>query len=238
MKQANIDNLVSLWLTAAQAFSGYNRSGNLHIISIANSEWPNRIWCNPDDAIHAEEVQKLMQEHNGKLTFSHWIPVDRDEYLESEKLGLQLKSLQIGMSLSLSDYQEEQIAPTVSLNPVNTLEEAQRWSEVFKNCFNYLIPEKVISAIRDKANFYLITKNADTVGCVATYIKDGQIGIHCLGTLGTYRKQGIGENVMHQVLADAKNKNITTAHLQSSMMGLGIYTKLGFKQLFKMCNCK
>ena len=53
-----------------------------------------------------------------------------------------------------------------------------------------------------------------------------------------YRKQGFTEVVMHQLLQNKKNNKLENAPLQSSMLGLDIYKKIGFEEIFKMGNYK
>lgn len=239
MKQQNIDNLSSLWLLASKRFGAYRKSGNFNIIELDFSEWPNRIWQDEENGItDSENLKKLLQECSTSLTFTKWNNLHFDEHKEAENLGLNLKSIQIGMSLSLENYDVQELNHNLFFEQINNGEKAVFWSDVFSQCFGYLISPKIVEAIQDDVNFYLINNGQNTVGCVVTFIKDNQIGIHSLGVLDSYRKQGIAEKAMHIILQEAKNSGLTNAHLQSSMLGLGIYKKIGFEEIFKMCNYK
>lgn len=226
MKEQNIDNLTSLWLLAAAPFGGYRKEGAFHVIELEFSAWPNRVW---QDGDHAGGVKEILAQSTTMLTFSTW-----DEVENKEKLHL--KSTQIGMSLRLQAYQEKPADKEIVLDKVDSSNKAILWSEVFQQCFGYSISHKIVEAIKDTVDYYLVRYNQDTVGCVAVFIKDNQIGIHSLGVLNIYRKQGFAEAVMHYLLRDAKREGLINAHLQASMAGLGIYRQIGFEEIFKVCN--
>ncbi|WP_437919920.1 GNAT family N-acetyltransferase [Sphingobacterium sp. LRF_L2] len=239
MTQKNIDNISSLWLTVANMCGGYKQTSDFHVLGIDYSEWPNRIWTTeqlqPDSLTY---VKKIMQQSPVELTLSTWNQLTYEAENEADSLGLVLKSTQIGMSMPLSDYQTIPVG-NIHLDPVDHIEKSILWSTVFKQCFGYLIPSVVIEKIKTRVSFFLLKNDRlQTVGCVATFTKDNQIGIHSLGILDQFRKQGFAERTMHYLLRDAKQKGLLSAHLQSSMLGLGIYKKIGFNELFKMCNYK
>lgn len=237
MQQQNIDNLTSLWLLAAEPFNAYKNTGPFNVIELDFSEWPNRVWENAGN-FETAHVKEVLLQSTTALTFSKWNALEVEEHKEAAHLGLQVKSIQIGMSLSLEQYKLENFSHTIILEKIKTSEKANLWSEVFRQCFGYSISPEVVAAIMEKANFSLITRNQETVGCVLTFIKNNQIGIHSLGILNQYRKQGLAEMVMHHLLRAAKKNGLENAHLQSSMLGLGIYRKIGFTGIFKMCNYK
>ncbi len=237
MKQQNIDNLTSLWLLASEPFGAYRKTDRFNIIELDFSEWPNRVWqYKNDNGFEAENIKAILQQCPTKLTFTTWGALQHDEHQEATDLGLSLKSIQIGMSLDLQRYHVQQFNKRVFLDKVNNTEEIALWCAVFRQCFGYSISPKILAEIKDDVAFYLINDGLNTVGCAATFSKDNQIGIHSLGVLDSYRKQGFAQMVMHILLQDAKNNGLANAHLQSSMMGLSIYKKMGFEEIFKMYN--
>jgi ribosomal protein S18 acetylase RimI-like enzyme len=237
MEQQNIDNLTSLWLLASKPFDAYKKIGSFNVVEINFSEWPNKIWQdNRDKNLSAENAKNILQHNPTKLVFSKWNPLQSDEHKEAKNLGLILKSIQIGMSLNLQDYNVQSLNSSVFLEKVHNKGKAVLWSEVFHKCFGYSISFNIIEAMKEDVAFYLINNNMNTVGCVATFTKDNQTGIHSLGILDEFRKQGFAEIVMHFLLQESKNNGIANAHLQSSMLGLNIYRRIGFQELFKMCN--
>lgn len=239
MKQQNIDNLTSLWMLASEPFNAYKKIVGFHVIAIDFSEWPNRVWQDPkNERLGTDHVKRILQQCPTELTYTKWVSLQDDEHQEAGNLGLTLKSIQIGMSLNLQRYDTPSLNSNLFLNRVNNEQKAVLWSEVFQQCFNYSISQKIIDKIKNEVTCYLIVENLNVVGCVATFIKDNQIGIHSLGILHHYRKQGFAEAVMHQLLQEAKSNHVEKAHLQSSMLGLGIYRKIGFEEIYKMYNYK
>lgn len=236
MKQHNIDNLTSLWLLASGPFKAYRRIKQFNVIELDFSEWPNRVW--PVEKNETGNVKEILQHCKTNPTFTKWISLKDDEHMEAQNMGLTLKSIQIGMSLNLQNYHRQRFDNNLFLDKVDNEEKGILWSDVFQKCFNYHISHKIVDKIKAKVAFYLITNESNVIGCVATFTKDNQIGIHSLGILDIYRKQGFAEAVMDQLLQNAKENKLENAHLQSSMLGLSIYKKIGFEQLFKMCNYK
>ncbi len=239
MKQENIDNLTSLWQVASGPFGAYRKSGAFHIVELAFSEWPNRIWLDEDGGnLSAEDLRNTLRQCSAKLTFTKFNALVCDEDQEANDLGLVLKSVQTGMSLNLQNYKAQPSNSSLILDKVNNKEKAAVWSDVFHPCFNYFISPRIVEAIKDEVAYYLLRDKLNTVGCAATFIKDNQICIHSLGVLDSYRKHGYAEAAMHIILQDARNKGLINAHLQASALGFGIYRKLGFAELFKVCNYK
>ena len=239
MKSQNIENLTTLWLLASKPFGKYERSGNYNIVELDFSEWPNRVWNNtPNEKTIPHDIKDVLNQYNTNLTYSKWNDLNSDEGIEAKDLGLILKSIQIGMSLNLNNYIEQPLSHHLILKQVDNMEKASLWSEIFNQCFGYIISAKIVEALKDTVYFYLVYSGKHPVGCVATFIHDHQIGIHSLGVLAEFRKKGIAEQVMHILLQQAKNSGLVNAHLQSSMLGLGIYKKLKFVEIFKMYNYK
>ena len=237
MKQQNIDNLTSLWRLASGPFGAYRKSGTFNIVELAFSEWPNRIWQDEEGGnFSAEDLRNTLQQCSAKLTLTKWNSSQCDEHREAADLGLILKSVQTGMSLNLQNYAVQPSNGSLILDKVDNKEKAALWSDVFRQCFDYFISPKIVEAIKDDAAYYILHNKLSTLGCVATFIKDNQIGIHSLGVLDSYRKKGFAEAAMHILLQEAKNNGLVNAHLQASMFGFGIYKRIGCVELFKMCN--
>lgn len=237
MIHKNINNLTSLWLTAAKPFHAFMEIKTFNRVAINFSDWPNRLWEEPQIVISdGAAIKEVLLNSATELLFSKWISLENDEHSLADKLGLTLKSTQIGMSLSLLEYTNNTQTSKLSFVKIVSVEHATLWENIFKQCFNYSIAHQLIMAIKDQVNFYLIADNQNTIGCVATFVKDNQIGIHSLGILNNYRKRGFAASIMHQILQEAQHSGLENVHLQSSRLGLNIYKTIGFKEIFKMCN--
>ena len=61
-------------------------------------------------------------------------------------------------------------------------------------------------------------------------------GVHLVGVSKEHRAQGMAENIMKRAINLSKEKNIDIMVFQASLLGLGIYQRLGFKQNFMLRN--
>lgn len=239
MKKQNIANLELLWILAARPFNAHRKIGNFNVVDLPFSDWPNKIWQDDDKKdLGLDNIRDVMRQCSAEPTFTKWNPLVADEHKEAKDLGLNLKSVQIGMSLNLETYSVPSLTKNVLLDKVDDSEKVILWSDVFRKCFGYSISYRIIDNIKKDIAFYLINDGFHTVGCVATLTDDNQLGVHSLGVLDIYRKQGFAEMTMHKLLQEAKNKELENAHLQASALGLNIYRKIGFNEIFKMCNYK
>lgn len=233
----NINNLTALWRLASNMYNGLKINSNYNIAKVRDSEWPNRIWnTNIFEEDDLSELHELLKETNSQLIYTKWYEKIDKIIDESQNLGLSLLFSQIGMSLSLEDYISCKASEFTKLIEIDSDDSVNQWALVFFKCFGYNIPSQVIKFLKSKVKYYLIYKGNTIIGCVSIFQKDNEIGIHSLGILKEYRKNGYAEEVMHLLLSEAKNVGIAYAHLQSSLLGLSIYIKIGFKVLFQMGN--
>ena len=71
--------------------------------------------------------------------------------------------------------------------------------------------------------------------CVAVTVTiDDDVGIHWVATEEAYRSRGLASKLIHALLKQARDDGVRTASLQSSPDGLGVYKKLGFRQVATM----
>ncbi|WP_400263053.1 GNAT family N-acetyltransferase [Sphingobacterium sp. SG20118] len=237
--QNNIDNLTTLWTLASDMYTGLKVNSTYNIAEVKDSEWPNRIWnkniFQEDDL---SNLHNLLDEYKSQLIYIKWYEETDKIIDESQNLGLNLLFNQIGMSLAFDDYIICKVSAFTKLIAIHSDDSVNQWSTIFLQCFGYKIPFHVIKVLRYKVKYYLIYWGNTVIGCVSTYEKDNEIGIHSLGILKEFRKNGYAEEAMHLLLSDAKRAGLDYAHLQSSLLGLSIYTKIGFKAVFQIGNYK
>ena len=71
--------------------------------------------------------------------------------------------------------------------------------------------------------------------CVAVTVTiDDDVGIHWVATEEAHRRHGLASKLINGILVQARDDGVRTASLQSSPDGLGVYKKLGFKQVATM----
>lgn len=231
--QKNIANLISVWKTAGNAFNQYFKIDGLEYCKIQGSEWPNRIWFNevPSEKI-LTTLTEIIDNSSVPLSVTHWDNSKGISSLLFERFGFAVKSQQTGMSLQLrtafnnSEY--------IQLKRVINEQQATLWTELYPQSFGYKISADILIKTKEQISFYLIYKNQEPVGTVITHTTDKVLGIHGLGILPQFRKQGLAEEAMAVIINKANSKNIQLVTLQSSAMGKGIYKKLGFSEDFVM----
>lgn len=233
----NIDNLTTLWILASKEFNGFRVDSSFNIAAVPDSDWPNRVWnTNYSNKTNQDDVLDIMRSNPTKLIFAKWYLATDGLVDESQELGMQLASTQVGMSLLLRDYAIYECSTDIVLSEVESDASIVQWSSVFQQCFGYSIPSFVIKALVNKVKYSLIVHHDIVVGCVSTFVKGNDIGIHSLGILKDFRRKGYADEVMNLLLADAKKAELNYAHLQSSAMGQSIYLKLGFKKIFQLAS--
>ncbi|RAJ83199.1 acetyltransferase (GNAT) family protein [Chitinophaga dinghuensis] len=235
LNQQSIDNLTSLWLAAGIAFGNYQQHTAFDSIQVPGSEWPNRIWLK--SAISPEvlsDAADFSRNNQLPLTLSHWGDFENSLQPLFEAAGFEAKSTQIGMSLKLSTPFEH--PGRISLETVTTSEQAKIWAELYPQSFGYTISAEILEKANHTVQFYLVRKEEQAIGTAMILESNGVVGIHGVGIIPDFRKQGFAEEVMAVLLNNAIAKNIKLATLQSSAMGKNIYQKLGFTADFLMTN--
>jgi ribosomal protein S18 acetylase RimI-like enzyme len=69
------------------------------------------------------------------------------------------------------------------------------------------------------------------VATALAYERDGDCGIYNVGTLEHARRRGLGTALTALLLHEARDRGCTTASLQSTPMGEGVYRAVGFRDL-------
>lgn len=241
----NINNLISLWKTVAQAFQNYIEQKSFSYCSIPDSEWPNRIWLNEtikqvldtDENIKEKVFQTIVEvikDSKIPLSLSYWSDFENTQHAIIEKMGLVKKSEQIGMSL-VFDQKFESIK-RISLKRIDNENEAMLWSDIYPQSFGYKISSEILMRTKQPISYYLVYLGQKPIGTAITYETGSVIGIHGLGIIPEFRKQGFAEEVMVLLINGAIDKKIKSATLQSSKLGKNIYLKMGFKEDFLMTN--
>jgi ribosomal protein S18 acetylase RimI-like enzyme len=78
---------------------------------------------------------------------------------------------------------------------------------------------------------YLGRLEGEAVGIATLHLGGRVAGIYNVGTPEAFRGRGIGSALTMAALVDARASGATTAALQSSELGLGVYRRLGFVEV-------
>lgn len=235
----NIQNLFSLWEIVSNCAGEYYQSEKISVAKIPNSEYPNRIWLKQYPNILAneilQEIKSIAMESIEPLRFSFF--TDDFSPMKDEKLqsfGFVKKSEQYGMSLVLTE--KKLTTNRLQFKKVETKEQSEIWSDVFRKCFGYLISAESVYKSKSEIQFYLLHYQENTIGTLLLHQTEKTMGVHSLGILPDFRKLGFAEEIMHQIINHSIENQYEIMTLQSSPMGRNIYLRLGFEEVFLMSN--
>ena len=89
----------------------------------------------------------------------------------------------------------------------------------------------------DEIQYYIAGYNGFELGTVVLFVHPAEIaGIHSMGVIPEFRRQGFARNILIEVLAKAKLTSAKMATLQASKAGEPLYKEIGFKENFKLYN--
>jgi len=235
--QNNINNLRNLFKLMG---SQEQKISNNKILNLSNS-WPNRLWMTYDYT--NEDLQETIQveiQKEKSYIISLW-EHDKEifeksiEKLESKDYKVLFE--QIGMYLELN---KTEVIENDDLEIIFAKKEEDilTWVKVASKAFAYEIDENIIKKIAEDKNTYLLLAYKDGIAVASTLLYENSdvMGVHLVGVPKEFRKQAIAENIMKKAINFSKEKNIATMVLQASLLGLGIYKRLGFQENFILKN--
>ncbi|UII29715.1 GNAT family N-acetyltransferase [Fulvivirga ulvae] len=158
-----------------------------------------------------------------------------------EGLELNIQGEEVGMVLDLDDYEPIDKPRHVNIQKVNTREHLMQYAEVIARNWNPA-DENVIRYYEKTAALYLdqhlgielflyLHGGIPVAGMEMFPSNDEVAGLYGLATLEAYRGKGIGFALMTHALITAKASGYKRMILQASEDGIGIYKKLGFREL-------
>lgn len=105
------------------------------------------------------------------------------------------------------------------------------WSDMVAEAFGKPTekPGMLLIAADPNCDFLMYREDGKIVAGMLLICKDGNAGVHEVGTLEAYRGRGIASALMNRAMAIAKEKGCTCATLQASPMGAPLYESLGFE---------
>lgn len=230
----NINNLTSLWKTVGAPFQAHHKNDDFEYCKIENSGWPNKLWFNGD--LNQNSAEKAIQiiQSNPSLVIPYCAiyGTKSNEILEAK--GLVKKTEQVAMALQLDTPFEQQ--NTLQYKRVLNEQDAKIWSDLYPNAFGYIISKEILVQNWKEVQFHLVTYQNQPIGTFMLFQTKNNVGIHGVGVIPEMRRKGLAEEIMKYALNLAIDLNAEYALLQASVMGKGIYTKLGFEDLFTIKN--
>lgn len=131
-------------------------------------------------------------------------------------------------------------APSLRIERVRTREQLRAFARV--SAANWSPPDEHViefyertatAALRDDSplRFYLGTHDAVPVATAEMTVSGATAGLYNIATLASARGRGFGSAMTTFPLAEARREGCTTAVLQASADGVGIYRRAGFVEV-------
>ncbi|WP_192348358.1 GNAT family N-acetyltransferase [Algoriphagus sp. Y33] len=235
VKEKNINNLISLWETIGNSFQKQFSQNTISHCQVTGSEWPNRVWFTSEVTEETLETAiEIVWSSSIPLTLSHWSDFENELHPIFEQFRFGTKSEQIGMSLKLQDKHNH--SNRVTLEKVMEESQVTDWSALYPRSFGYKISAEILNKTSHLIPYYLVRFNDQIIGTVIAYKTENVLGVHGLGIIPEFRKQGLAEEVMAHLINNAIDDHVEFVTLQSSAMGKNIYQKMGFSEDFLMTN--
>jgi ribosomal protein S18 acetylase RimI-like enzyme len=159
----------------------------------------------------------------GVGSFAAWALEDDSDMLQVlECRGYVLDTSTLAMGMALADPARPPVPSGVELGPAT-------WAEYLE--FDGL-PARFLQAADHAALHVLVAREEGPILAAAlAYDFEGDCGIYNVGTRETARRRGLGTAVTAAQVHAARDRGCTTASLQSTKMGEGVYRSIGFRPL-------
>ncbi len=230
----NIDNLTALWKTVATPLLSYHKNDPFQFSQIKNSGWPNRLWFRED--ITEKNLPQILDiiDQNPGLIIPYWDIFGSKSNEIFEKKGFQTRMQLVAMALKLGEkFSQEN---NLTFKRVVNEEDAKTWSDIYPLSFGYVISKETLVHNYEDVEFYLVYLENSPIGTLTLFQTGDIMGIHGVGVIPEMRKRGFAEEIMKFAINKAIDAGAEYAHLQASPLGKGIYTRLGFEDLFLITN--
>lgn len=230
----NIDNLTTLWKTVASPLHSYHATDFLEFSQIKNSGWPNRLWFRKD--ITEENLPQILEtiENNPGLVVPYWDIFGSNSNIFFENNGFAIRNQLVAMALKLD--KKITFQNNLTFKRVLNEEDAKTWSDIYPLSFNYIISKETLVHNYENVKFYLVHFEENSIGTLTLFQTGKIMGIHGVGVIPQMRKRGFAEEIMKFAINQAIDADCEYAQLQASALGKGIYTRLGFEDLFLIKN--
>jgi ribosomal protein S18 acetylase RimI-like enzyme len=158
--------------------------------------------------------------------------------------GLKYTDDSKGMAIDLKALNEDQPVPTdLRIECVEDTAALRKWARAA--ILGFELPETNVEPWFElfaglgfdlPLRNYLGTVDGEPVATSELFLAEGVAGIYVVATVPEARRQGIGAAMTLAPLRDARAMGFRIGVLHSSLMGLGVYRRLGFRE-YCMMSC-
>lgn len=183
-----------------------------------------------DPAVLADAIDGLAEAYhsNGVVAWTVWVP---DDDRETARLlaarGHALDAEPRAMAMELADFGGEPPAPAgIAPGPIG----AAACAELNDSAYGYG-PDGFRAALAGETaiRWHGAFEGEQPVGCVGAIDVDDDCLITGVATPPEQRARGIATWLLCRVLAEARERGLTTASLQATRSGAPLYERLGFR---------
>lgn len=233
---ASLTNLTHLWTRMGVG----QRCAGSQFIWHSNG-WPFRVWMDWEAAIDGLElIHQVVLEQSFCVVVPLWNRKTLDADSDVRKLeqwGYKEFMTQTVMVLKtpFPDVGEPDCA---DLYCIRTPQDVQRWSDIVSTSFGYIVDSHVVEQLLHDTCVTLVTLRAGKaeIGSACVFCKEGIAGVHYVGVLPQYRRNGMATRLMRQVIHLCCRLGATCVTLQASPQAVNLYKKMGFVELLKYKN--
>lgn len=260
----NIHNLQALWTL----YGSQPVFTKQPMVIQKNTRWPHRCWIEPDREevdYSLEQVTHLLGALKEGVDKNTLLPAIIPLWITGKRIkgkgktpthtpnhaptqwhnaltaaGYAHRFNQKAMVLDLTTVSHTTTQPNVQLTQVTQPEEAELWSRLAGEAFDYNLDSAVIRPLIRRSTSHLPAHTNSKLYFgyvegqpVATglLLKTGStIGIHQVGVVPSQQGRGYAYQLMNQLLQECIAWQGRYAVLQASQMGEGLYVKLGFEE--------
>ncbi len=190
----------------------------------------------------SERIREAIAWFGGR-PFSWWVgpadePSDLGARLAAE--GLEPSETEVAMAAPLARLRAAGLAPDgLEIRRVATRAELSDFARV--NAANWSPPDPYVVRFYELAapvllapgcplRLYVGYAGGEAVASSEMTVAGGVAGLYGIATLAAHRRRGYGSAMTARPLADAREEGLTTAVLQASADGLGVYERIGFEK--------
>ena len=227
MNDQIINNLYEFWKHIGRLTNRLTETQNYAIVSMDNSDWPNRIFDVKKDNEIIGKVHKLRPEEK----LSELITITKPNNLSSNS-DFEFVFGQKNMALNLNSFLDN-ISANPNIKRIDTEKDSIDFANTASESFGYRVDNNVVYKIvknSKRVRLFIYQEDRECLGCgIVFFDSNNNAGLHMIGTILTGRGKGIGKCMTERLLIEAKENNMNNCVLHASLMGESIYKKLGFE---------
>ncbi|MBW2936758.1 GNAT family N-acetyltransferase [Aureisphaera sp. CAU 1614] len=224
-----INNLFEFWEQIGTSAHCFKKEIGFKLTMPENNSWPSKIFSLNPLTIDLKDLRNRIQ--NSELPNAIGVVEEENTNQILVKHHFKKTSIVKAMSLNISQLEK----PTINfdnIKQIETDEEACHFAEIATKSFGYVVSPKIIKAIIKESNIKMFLGKLENeyASCGMIYLdKNGESGIHMIGTLDNFRGFGLGKTMTQKLISEAFKNNSDYVFLVASKLGEPIYTKLGFQ---------